>query len=137
MVSGSISPSTKPYERYGDAGQRHAERRATQLSNHRQVCLHSGQKQQHQDAELRDGIDHRLLLWTRGKDHVLQVGPQRAQYGGAKQDSGDQLAHHRRLADPQNGLAQEAPEYQEQGDLAHEHHLGGTGAPGSCALSRQ
>jgi hypothetical protein len=74
-------------------------------------------RRQQQDAELRDSLDHRLLLATRRKDRVLER-PQLPQYRRTKQDSGDQLPDHRGLADPQPGLAQQAPGYQEQYNLA-------------------
>ena len=75
------------------------------LSNQPEVGLHPGQQQQHQDAKLRDGIDHGLLLLTPGEDRALRLGPDRAEYGRPEENSGDQLPHHGRLPDPLHRLA--------------------------------
>ena len=40
----------------------------------RQIGLHAGQQQQQQDAELRDGVDHRLLLGLAGNSECCSSG---------------------------------------------------------------
>ena len=108
-------------EGHRDAGERDAQRGPADASHQPQVGLHSGQQQQHQNAELRNRIEHGLLLGTCGKQRVLQVRPQRAQHRGPEQDAGEQLAHDRRLPDALHGLAQQAPD-EHQRDQLHEEN---------------
>jgi hypothetical protein len=43
-----------------------------------EVGLHTGEQQEHENAELRHRIDHTLLLGVPREDRVLQVRPKRA-----------------------------------------------------------
>ena len=124
LVGQQLAEDDAARERQADAGERDAERGGPVLGHQGQVGFHPGQQQQHQDAELRDGIDHALLLVRRRKDRVLQLRPQRAQDARAEQHAGDQLAHDGRLTDALHGFAQQAPANEKQDDLGQEHHLG-------------
>ena len=44
------------------------------LAHQREIGLHAGEQQQQQDAELRDAVDHRLLLGAVGKDRCCASG---------------------------------------------------------------
>ena len=57
-----------------DAGKRGDGRGAAGLAHQLEIGFHAGEKQQQQNAELRDGVEHRLLLFCGGKDRVLQSG---------------------------------------------------------------
>ena len=96
-----------------------------------QIGLHAGQQQQHQDAELRDRIDHALLLGRARKERVLRVGPEPAEHRRPEQNAGDQLAHHRRLAEPLHRLAQQAADQQQEHELGDEDRFR---TDRSCAL---
>jgi hypothetical protein len=63
-----------------------------------QIGLHAGQQQQHQDAELRNRVEHAVLRGRLRKKRVLQVGPDQAEHGGTEQQPAEQLSHDRRLA---------------------------------------
>ncbi len=111
-------------ERHRDPGKRNAESRRSCLSDQREVGLHPGQQQQHQDAELRDRADHRLLAGVWREQELLARRPQGAQDGGSQQDAGNQLAHHRRLADPLHRFAHQASRDDQDDDLQQEDHVG-------------
>ena len=112
-------------ERYGDPGDRHADRSPARAADNRQVGLHTGQQKQQQNTELRDGVAHRLLVRARRKQGMLKLGPEGTQNGGTEQDAGDQLAHDRRLADPLHQLAHQPPADKQRDDLGQENHHGG------------
>ena len=79
-AAGSISPSAKP-QTNGTATPASATvtaARPTRL-HQLQVGFHAGQQQQHQDAELRNGIDHALLLGRARKQDVLRSRPDQAE----------------------------------------------------------
>jgi hypothetical protein len=104
--SGQQLAERKPAgEGHQDPRDRRADGGTTRLLNQPEVGLHPGQQQQHQDAKLRDGIDHALLLRICGEDCALRLGPDRAEYGRTKQNSGDQLPHDGRLPDALHRLA--------------------------------
>jgi hypothetical protein len=65
-------------ERNGDAGCRHRDGGPAHTPYQLEVGLHTGQKQKHENAELRYRIDHALLLGVPREDRVLQVRPKRA-----------------------------------------------------------
>ena len=65
-------------------------------SHQPEIGLHAGQQQQQQDAELRDRVDHRLLLVGGRKERVLQVGQQRAEHRRTEHEAGHQHAPSRR-----------------------------------------
>ena len=84
------------------------------LRHQLEVGLHAGQQQQHQDAELRDRIDHAFCSRRPGKSACCSVRPERAEHRGPEQDAGEQLPHDGGLADPLHGLAQQAPDQQQR-----------------------
>ena len=105
--SGSNSPSAKPQTKGTTMPVSETLTAArADLAHQPQVGLHAGQQQQQQDAELRDAVDHRLLFGRRREDRVLAVGPEPAEQRGPEQQAGDQLAHHRGLADALHELAE-------------------------------
>ena len=61
-------------ERHGDAGERDAQRRFADPSHQLEVGLHPGEQQQQQDAELRDAVEHGLLLGGLGKRACCRSG---------------------------------------------------------------
>ena len=111
-------------ERHENAHQRGEDRGAAGLAHQPQVGLHAGEQQQQQDAELRDGVDHRLLLGRARKERVLDVREQRAEQRRPEHEAGDQLAHHGRLADPQHGLAEQPADDHQDDELDDEDPLG-------------
>ena len=117
-------------ERHGDAGGRDAERRAARLPDQGEVGLHAGEQQQHEDAELGDGIDHALLLAIGREDRVLGLRPERAEHRRPEQKAGEQLPHDGRLADPLHDLAHETADREQKNDLPEEDHLRGAGLLG-------
>ena len=105
IQSGSACPSADAAgEWQHDAGERGVDRGAPALLHQLEIGLHAGEQQQQQNAELGDAIEHRLLLLGGGKQRVLEIGKQRAQQRRAEHQAGDQLAHHRRLLEPQHAL---------------------------------
>ena len=80
----------------------------TRLLYQPEVGFHPRQQQQHQNTKLRDSIDHALLLRIGREDNALRLWPDRAEYRGPKQNSGDHLPHDVRLPDPLHRLTQEA-----------------------------
>ena len=80
-------------ERDGDAGERDADRRAARpCAPARQVGLHAGEQQQHQDAELRDR--RRSCSSARacaGKIACCSLRPERAEHRRSEQEAGEQL----------------------------------------------
>jgi len=107
-------------ERHRDAGEGHAGGGSAGAADQRQVGLHAGQQQQHQDAELGDRPDHRGLFLAGREQSSLQLRRQRAKHARPQQDAGDQLAHDRRLADPLHRLAEQPAADQQQDDLGQE-----------------
>jgi hypothetical protein len=69
--------------------------------------FHPGQKEQQQNSELSDRIDHRPLFRACRKQRTLQTGPESAKYRRPQQDPGDQLAHYRRLTEALHKFAQQ------------------------------
>ena len=55
-----------------------------------EIGLHAGQQQQHQDADLRQAIDHALLGFVVGKDEMLRRRPQPAEQGWSQNDARQQ-----------------------------------------------
>ena len=103
-------------------------------AHQRKLGLHPGEQQKQQNAELREAVEHRLLLGDFRKQEVLRLGPERAEHGGTEQETRDQLPHHGRLADPQHALAKQPADHDQKDDLADQHAFGGAGlalrAPG-------
>ena len=71
------------YERHDDACERRNRGRAARPPDQPQIGLHAGEQQQHQHPELRNRIEHRLLLFCGGKNGVLKVGEECAEQGRA------------------------------------------------------
>ena len=113
-------------KRNDDAHQRGKQGSAARLSHKLEICLHPGEQQQQQNAKLRDRIDHRLLFGVLRKECVLQVRKKKAKKGWAKQQSGNQLTHHGRLAQPQHRFAQQSADHHEHDDLCNEDRVGRT-----------
>jgi hypothetical protein len=72
---------------------------------------------------------------------MLHVGEQQAEEGRAEQEAGDQLAHHRRLAQPRHGLAQQATYKHEDDELGDKNRVRRTlsatlGGPGGADRKR-
>ena len=124
-VGQQLAEQNAAQERHDDPGDRDAERGSARAAHDRQIGLHAGQQQQQQNAELRDRVDHRLLLGARRKQRMLQLGPERTENRGTEQDAGDQLAHDRRLADPLHQLAHQPAADEQDNDLGKENDLGG------------
>ena len=52
-------------------------------------------------------------------------GSKQTEQRGPEQQAGDQLAHHRRLADAQHGFAEQAADDHQRQDVGDEQRLGG------------
>lgn len=127
MLSGSISPSPTPQRNGMTMPISEANREARPVLSHKlEVCLHPGEQQQQQNAKLRDRIDHRLLFGVLRKECVLQVRKKKAKKGWAEQQSGNQLTHDGRLAQPQHRFAQQSADHHERDDLCNEDRVGRT-----------
>src|SRR6516164_9296345 len=107
-------------ERHGNSCYGHAYSRAASPLYKLEVGFHPGQEQKHQDAEIGDRFEHRLLLMSAGKDRVLTLRPKRAEYRWTEANARDQLPHHGRLADPLHELAKKPAKQQQQHDLRDE-----------------
>ena len=81
-----------------NAGYRNARRRATDFAHKLQIGLHAGQQQQHQHAELGNGIDHVFLRAVVREQRGLGLRPDQAKNRGAKNHTGEQLPDNSRLA---------------------------------------
>ena len=111
-------------KRRRDAAERDAQRGPANLSHELEIGLHPGQQQQKENAELRDAVEHGLLLGGSREDRVLGVRPQGTQHRGAEQDATQQHAHDRRLADAVHGLAEHAPDHHQHDELGEKDDLG-------------
>ena len=133
IESGSISPSAKPQMNgtATPAAETAIAARPTRL-HQPQIGLHAGEQQQHQDAELRHGIDHALLLGALRKQRVLRFGPDEAEYGRAEQEAADELPHHSRLADSLRRFTHGAADDEQKADLGEENRLRAALAAGAA-----
>ncbi len=126
-------------KRNDDARQRGKQGSSARPSHKLEICLHPGEQQQQQYAKLRDRIDHCLLFGVFRKERVLQVRKKKSKKGWAEQQSGNQLTHDCRLAQPQHRFAQQSADHHERDDLCDEDRIGRTiaafGRP--CRLSRK
>lgn len=116
-------------KRHGDAGNRYAQRGAANLPYEAEIRFHAGEKQEQEDAELRDGVEHRLLVGARREDGLLELGPDCAENGRPEQDAGQELAHDTGLPDPVHRLPEQAPDDEEGDDLNKEDDFGRARAP--------
>jgi hypothetical protein len=115
IESGSISPSANAAdEGQGHAGRGDRDRRAADAADKTQIGFHSGQKKQHQDAELRYGIDHAFLLGRAGKQRVLKVRPYQAENRRTEQNAAKKLAHDGGLAEFLHDFAEPAANQQQK-----------------------
>ncbi len=80
-------------QRYAGDGDGHGG--AADAAHQRQVGFHAGQQQQHQDAELRNGVEHALLRGVGRKQRVLRRRPDQAEQRRPQHHPGNELAHHR------------------------------------------
>ena len=123
--SGRSWPSAKPQAKgTRDAGERDADRRAADLAHQLEVGLHAGEQQQQQDAELRNGVDHGLLLGRRREQRSAAGRARAAEHRGAEQNAGQKLSHDRGLADRCHGLAKQAADHHQQEELSEKNDLG-------------
>jgi hypothetical protein len=106
-----------------DAGKRDGDRGAADPAHQLQIGLHTGQQQQHQDAELGNGIDHALLRAIHGKDRMLSRRPQHTEERRPKQQTADQLAHHRGLTDALRRFAHQAADQKQKRNFGDEERL--------------
>ena len=90
---------------------------ATLAVHQREVGFHAGQKQQKQDADLGDGIDHALERRRARKDQVPQLRHQGAKHRGTKKHAGQQLAEDGRLPDAAHALAEHPAKEQQEDQL--------------------
>ena len=95
------------------------------LAHQPEIGLHPGEQKQQQDAELRDAVEHGLLLGGLGKERVLEIGQQRAEHRRTKQNPAEQHPHDRGLTDTVHGLAQEPSDQHQRDQLREEDDLGG------------
>jgi len=86
-----------------------------------QIGLHAGQQQQHQDAELRNRVEHAVLRGRLRKKRVLQVGPDQAEHGGTEQQPAEQLSHDRWLAYSLHQFAETAADQQQDAKVSEKN----------------
>ena len=114
-------------EGYDHSGRRNARGSAAGSPDKLEVGIHAGEQQKQQDAEIGHGLNHRFLLGSGRKNRVLRLWQKRAEYGGTKNHTGDQLSHHRRLADPLHHLTKKPRDQKRQHDLREEESFRGPG----------
>jgi hypothetical protein len=107
-------------ERNDDPADRGGDRRATTFPHHLQVGFHPRHQQDQQHGELCHRIEHRLLLFGRREQRVLQVRKDRAEKRRAEHQPGHQHPHHRRLPQPQQHLAEQPPDQHQHDKLDDE-----------------
>ena len=129
IESGSISPSAKPQMNGSvtPAAATAMAARPTRRTSRRSVSIPVSSKQ-HQDAELRDGIDHALLLDGLRKQRVRSVGPEQTEHRRPEQNAAEELSHDRRLAELLHDFAKAAADQQQDCQLGDKDGLGGAGA---------
>jgi hypothetical protein len=105
-------------ERQHHPGGGNRDRRPPDPPHQPQIGLHAGQQQQHQDAELRNRVEHAVLRGRVRKKRVLQVGPDQAEHGGTEQQPAEQLSHDRRLAYSLHQFAETAADQQQDAKVS-------------------
>ena len=60
-----------------------------------------------------------------GNSQCCKVGPEQAKHRRSEQNAGEQLAHHRGLADPLHGLAEQAAKHDQRHQLGQKNHSAG------------
>ena len=116
-----VSQQHAARERHGDAEDGGRNNRAALAVHQREIGFHAGEKQQKQDADLGDGIDHALERGRVRKDHLPQFRHQGAEHRGTKKHARQQLAEDGRLSDAAHHLAQHPAEEQQQDQLGREN----------------
>jgi hypothetical protein len=93
-----------------------ARRSAARLDSDARICAacYEPLKEQKQDADLGNSIDHPLERGRARKDHIPDFRQQGAEDRRAKNDPGQKLAEDRRLPEAAHHLAQHAAEEQQQ-----------------------
>ena len=116
-----------------DAAKRDGHGGETGPSHQLEIGLHAGKEQKHQDADLRQAVDHAFLRRIGRKDESLRFRPYPAEQGWSQDDSGQQRSHQGGLADPLHALAQHPAHHQQQHDLRDQKAFGSASAAGAIA----
>ena len=95
------------------------------MTHQLEIGFHAGQKKKQKNAELRDGVDHRLLFGIVRKQHLLKIGQYEPKQRRAEQQPGDQLPHDGRLAHAQHGFAEQPADDHQRQNLRDENDLRG------------
>ncbi len=110
-------------ERKSHAGGGNGDRRFADPAHQPQIGFHSGQEQQHENAELRHAVDHALLLGRIGKQRVLKLGPDQTKHRGPEQKPRKELAHNCRLAELLHEFAQTATGEEQDAEFGEKDRL--------------
>ena len=114
-------------ERHGDAGQRRGDGGTTDPPHQAEVGFHAGEKQEHEHAELGNGVEHSLLAGGIRKQRSLPRRPQQPEEGRPQEHPREELPHDGRLADALHGLARQTAGDDKNQDLREEKRLGRRG----------
>ena len=108
----------------GNAGGGNRDRRSADAADQPQIGFHPGQEKQHENAELRDGIDHAFLLGRLGKQRMLKVGPDQTEHRRPEQKPREELAHDRRLAELLHEFAETAADKKQNAQFGKKDRFG-------------
>ena len=123
-----------------DPGDRNRGRGPADLAHQLEVGLHAGQQQQQQNAELRDAVEQGFLFGGGRKERVLRFRPDPAEERGSEQQTGQQFADDRGLANALHQLTEPAADGDQERYLHQQKELrrpSGFVARGACHRDRQ
>jgi len=86
---------------------------ALRLRFTKEIGFHAREKQEKQDADLRDGIEHALQRRRAGKDYLSELWHQGAKDRWAEKDAREELSKDGRLAGAAHDFAQRPAEEQQ------------------------
>ena len=69
---------------------------------------------------MRQAIEHRLLTGIGRKQEMMGCRPQQSKNGRTEQHSGEEMTHHRRLADAKHEFAEQPRQDDKSGDLSEQ-----------------
>ena len=101
----ATDPAAKPQAK-GTAMPRQRDRhgRACRFAHQLEIGFHAGEQQQHQDADLRQAVDHAFLCRIGRENEILRLGPDPAEQRWPQDQARQQIAHQGGLAEALHAL---------------------------------